>query len=119
MVMFALHTTLNLSTKILLLSVQPLINTNHILNYVSSLDVWSLTETGKTCPDIISNSKFTDGLDDCKTYCESNGAKRLAFRSRTNYCRCCTASSELLVSSSGHIYTLQGNYNLFPTTNWC
>ena len=85
---------------------------------MAALDVWTLTETGKYCPDSILDYDLRDSLDDCKKHCETNGAKRLTFYT-DNSCRCCTASSELLVSgNNGQIYTLLGKYIYLPTRNW-
>ena len=88
------------------------------MNCVAAPDFWTLTETGKYCVNTISED-FRDSLGDCKTYCETNGAKRLTFFPN-NYCRCCTASSELSVTSANSkIYTLQGNYMYLDTIYWC
>ena len=91
-------------------------NTNYNANCVTAL-AWTLTETGKYCPDTISKDT-RDSLGDCKTHCETNGANRLTFFPN-NYCRCCTASSALLVDdyNNGNIYSLKGNYMYLATLN--
>ena len=92
---------------------QPLNYTNCILNCVSAL--WTLSETRELCLDTITE-EYRGGLDDCKAYCEKNGATRLAFSSN-NYCRCCTASSKLSFHLASKMYTLKGKYIYAPTTN--
>ena len=80
-------------------------------------DLWTLTETGKYCPETICKA-YRDSLDDCKRYCETNGARRLTVGSY-NYCSCCTASSKLLMTDDNvDVYTLQGKYMYLPTKNW-
>ena len=77
--------------------------------------LWTLSETRKHCLDTITE-EYRGGLDDCKAYCEKNGATRLAFSSN-NYCRCCTASSKLSFHFTSQMYTLKGKYIYAPTTN--
>ena len=87
---------------------------------IISLARWSLTEAGKYCRDSRSEG-YRHSLGDCQTYCEANGAERLAIN-KGNYCRCCTASSDLMVadwSSNYQIYTLLGKYMYLASTNWC
>ena len=89
-------------------------------NYVTSLGIWTLTETGTYCDDSISTST-RDNLFDCKTHCEMVGSKRLTF-SFNKYCRCCDPSSRLLAyigSRIAQIYTLPGKYMYLPTKTWC
>ena len=87
-----------------------------MLNCVSAQDLWTLSETRKHCLATISE-EYRGGLDDCKAYCEKNGATRLAFSSN-NYCRCCTASSKLSFHFTSQMYTLKGKYIYAPTTNY-
>jgi len=83
---------------------------------VSAQDLWTLSETRKHCLTTISE-EYRGGLDDCKAYCEKNGATRLAFSSN-NYCRCCTASSKLSFHVTSQMHTLEGKYIYAPTTNY-
>jgi len=77
---------------------------------VTCSDPWILEETGKYCPDAISFPNWGSNafsLGECKTHCEADGAETLTFYPDNTNCRCCTASSELLESSSSdsQIYT--------------
>ena len=102
-----------------MLTIHPFVTKNYISICVTAPDFWTLTETRKYCPDTILHYDIRDSLYDCKKHCETNGAKRLTFYT-DNSCRCCTASSELLVSgNNGQIYTLLGKYIYLPTRNWC
>ena len=94
-------------------------NTICIFNCVASPDLWTLTETGKYCSDSIVQN-YKNSLVDCQAHCKTKGARRLTFYPSDDYCICCTASSELEVSSEGgQIYTFQGKYMYLPNTSWC
>ena len=73
---------------------------------------WVWIDTGMYCQDYIVLSA-RNSLDDCKGYCETNGAKRLIHYT-DEYCRCCTDSSELKVippyeDTRARVYTIEGN----------
>ena len=83
---------------------------------------------GKYCRETIAED-FKNGLVACKAYCKENGAKTLSFNTvpnysyGTNYCRCCTESSELKDASCdehscNQMYTLLGKYMYLASTNW-
>ena len=83
---------------------------------------------GKYCRETIAED-FKDGLVACQAYCKENGAKTLSFNTvpnysyGTNYCRCCTESSELKDASCdehscNQMYTLLGKYMYLASTNW-
>ena len=73
-------------------------NINCIVIYVSSIAVgWILKGRGLYCRERIEIDKGS--LDDCKTYCEMEGATMLTYYLKTTRCRCCKASSTLSKSS--------------------
>ena len=83
---------------------------------------------GKYCRETIAED-FKDGLVACQAYCKENGAKTLSFNTvpnysyGTNYCRCCTESSELKDASCdehscNQMYTLLGKYMYLASANW-
>ena len=75
---------------------------------------WRLEERGKWCSETIVKS-HRRSLDDCKTYCHKNGATRLTHYSNSNYCRCCTASSELKAATNKYpsLYIRKGKYSVY------
>ena len=95
----------------MVLSIPLLNNHNYIFNYVASLGIWTLTETGMHCLDTIWQGD-TDDLVDCQTHCETVGARKLTFIDNPHfgdYCQCCTESSELETGENNEfVYTYQG-----------
>ena len=97
-------------------------NPSYIFICVPASAIWTLTDTGKYCPD--GTYDYRRSLGDCKIHCEANGAKRLTFEYYDRYdshlCRCCPNYSKLsVVSGNNQIYTILGKYMYLPTRKWC
>ena len=90
------------------------ISVNYVSINLNSKDRWTLTTTGKYCPDT-KGEGYENSLSDCKTYCMQTGARKLAYHT-TSYCRCCTENSILNYYPNAEIYELTGT-NVYSNTH--